>query len=320
MNRIDRLTAILIQLQSRRVVRAKDIADRFEISLRTVYRDIRALEEAGVPLLSEAGVGYSIMDGYRLPPVMFTRDEATAFLTAEKLVEKLTDPSTATSYKSALYKVKAVLQNSERDLLERADNHIEVLHRRRSFGSSLVEDTLQTLLKSTTERRVAHIRYRAMHSGEITERDIEPLGIFYNRGYWYSIAFCRLRNDYRDFRTDRITDIALIKQQFEDRHPDLKTYLEQRYRERDLQTIVIRVDKDTTKYLSESKYYNGFVSEVNKEDHVEMTFLYDWIGGFARWYLTFADHAEIVEPIELKDHISSIVSNITARLSTPGDK
>jgi predicted DNA-binding transcriptional regulator YafY len=94
MNRIDRISAILIQLQSRRVVKAGDIAERFNISLRTVYRDIKTLEEAGIPLIGEAGVGYSIMDGYRLPPVMFTREEATAFLTAEKFVEKLTDTTT----------------------------------------------------------------------------------------------------------------------------------------------------------------------------------------------------------------------------------
>ena len=89
MNRLDRISAILIQLQSRRVVKAADIADRFNISLRTVYRDIRSLEEAGIPLIGEAGVGYSLADGYRLPPVMFTREEATAFLTAEKFIEKL---------------------------------------------------------------------------------------------------------------------------------------------------------------------------------------------------------------------------------------
>src|SRR6516225_6370867 len=107
MNRIDRVTAILIQLQSRKIVKAQDIAERFSISLRTVYRDIRTLEEAGVPILGEAGIGYSIMEGYRLPPVMFAREEATAFLTAEKLVEKLTDPSTDASYKSAMFKVRA---------------------------------------------------------------------------------------------------------------------------------------------------------------------------------------------------------------------
>src|ERR1700756_4790949 len=127
MNRIDRISAILIQLQSRRVVKAGDIAERFNISLRTVYRDIRTLEEAGVPLIGEAGVGYSIMEGYRLPPVMFTTQEATAFLTAEKLIEKITDTSTVESYKSAMYKVRSVLRASEKDFLEKADQHIQVV-------------------------------------------------------------------------------------------------------------------------------------------------------------------------------------------------
>src|SRR6187397_1035701 len=107
MNRIDRVSAILIQLQSRRVVKAQDIADRFNISLRTVYRDIKALDEAGIPVTGEAGIGFSIMEGYRLPPVMFTREEATAFLTAEKLVEKLTDASTREIYQAAMFKIKS---------------------------------------------------------------------------------------------------------------------------------------------------------------------------------------------------------------------
>src|ERR1700741_4212443 len=102
MNRIDRVTAILIQLQSKRVVKAQEIADRFAISLRTVYRDIKTLDEAGIPIIGEAGIGYSIMEGYRLPPVMFTREEATALLTAEKLVEKLTDTSTQQTYQGAM--------------------------------------------------------------------------------------------------------------------------------------------------------------------------------------------------------------------------
>src|SRR5690606_29609387 len=106
MNRFDRITAILIQLQSKKVVKAQDLADRFGISLRTVYRDIRTLEEAGVPLYGEAGIGYSIVDGYRLPPVMFTREEATAFITAEKLMEKFTDASLKQHFTSAMYKVK----------------------------------------------------------------------------------------------------------------------------------------------------------------------------------------------------------------------
>lgn len=91
MNRLDRITAILIQLQSKRVIKAQEIADRFQISLRTVYRDIRSLEAAGIPITGEAGVGYSIMDGYRLPPIQFTKEEATTFLMASKIIEKYTD-------------------------------------------------------------------------------------------------------------------------------------------------------------------------------------------------------------------------------------
>ncbi len=91
---------MLIQLQSKRVVKAQEMADRFGISLRTVYRDVKTLEEAGIPVIGEAGIGYSIMEGYRLPPVMFTQEEATALLTAEKLVEKLTDASTRQVYQA----------------------------------------------------------------------------------------------------------------------------------------------------------------------------------------------------------------------------
>src|SRR6185312_6094803 len=148
MNRIDRLTAILIQLQSRRVVKAQDIAERFSISLRTVYRDIRTLEEAGIPLLGEAGVGYSIMDGYRLPPIMFTKEEATAFLTAEKLIEKFTDTSTEESYKSAMYKIKAVLRVTEKDYLENIDHHIEVLNNSHNPRNKSPHNPIQTILKS----------------------------------------------------------------------------------------------------------------------------------------------------------------------------
>src|ERR1700752_4537968 len=127
MNRIDRLAAILIQLQSRRLVKAQDIADKFSISLRTVYRDVRALEEAGVPVIGEAGAGYKLMEGYKLPPVMFNQDEASALLTGAKLVQSKTDAGIWKHYTSALDKIKAVLRISEKDHIEEIDEHVAVI-------------------------------------------------------------------------------------------------------------------------------------------------------------------------------------------------
>ena len=112
MNRIDRLAAILIQLQSRSLVKAQDIATKFSISLRTVYRDVKALEEAGVPVIGEAGSGYRLMEGYKLPPVMFNMDEATALLTASKLVQSKTDAGISKHYTAALDKIRAILRHS----------------------------------------------------------------------------------------------------------------------------------------------------------------------------------------------------------------
>src|SRR5258708_9409721 len=118
MNRIDRLTAILIQLQSKKIVKAEEISNRFEISLRTVYRDVKALMEAGVPIGSEAGKGYFIVDGYHLPPVMFSQEEASALLVAGKLVEKMTDESMLKSFESSLIEIKSVLSEVGKDHLE----------------------------------------------------------------------------------------------------------------------------------------------------------------------------------------------------------
>jgi predicted DNA-binding transcriptional regulator YafY len=98
MNRIDRLSAILIQLQSRPLTKSQQIADRFGISPRTVYRDIRALLDAGIPIIGSPGIGYSLVQGFKLPPLMFTQAEAIAFLTAEKLVNELTDLGSIEQY------------------------------------------------------------------------------------------------------------------------------------------------------------------------------------------------------------------------------
>jgi predicted DNA-binding transcriptional regulator YafY len=314
MNRIDRISAILIHLQSRKIVKAQDIADRFEISLRTVYRDIRTLEEAGIPLLGEAGLGYSIMDGYRLPPVMFTTEEATAFLTAEKLVEKFTDSATSNSYQSAMYKIKSVLKSSEKDYLEHLEAHIEVMENQYLPRDKNESSYLQQIMKSISGKNVLNMRYFSNHAQEYTERQIEPVGIFYQDSNWYLIAFCRLRNDYRHFRADRIAGMRDCGQKYEQQHPSLKSFLKQVKKEKELHSVIIHVPKNILRHLGDQKYYNGFISQKEFKDVLEMNFLTSSIEGFARWYMMFGDVAEIKTPEKLKVRVKEIAVNIGNKL------
>lgn len=313
MNRIDRIAAILIQLQSRRVVKASDIAERFGISLRTVYRDVKTLEEAGIPLIGEAGVGYSIMDGYRLPPVMFTREEATAFLTAEKFVENFTDPSTSANYRSAMYKVRAVLKNTEKELLEGMDDRIEVL-KTMARANVAPTDHIQTILHSIAQKKVLALNYFAQHSQELTKRYVEPVGIFYSASYWHLIAWCRLRNAYRDFRIDRIKNLLVTDDKYDAGHPTLKDYIAQTARDQDLERVVISVDKSVHSHLEHQKYYSGFVSERKVGNSIEMTFLTTSVEGFARWYMMFGERAEIIEPESLRARIKKMAEDILKKI------
>src|SRR5690554_2482552 len=176
MNRFDRVTAILIQLQSKKVIRAQDLAARFDVSMRTIYRDIKSLEEAGIPLYGEAGVGYSIADGYRLPPVMFTSEEAIALLTAEKLVEKLADTETARNYSAIMFKIRSVLKRKEKDVLEEIEENIVVRKRINPFRDKADLNFLPTILHSIARKQVLHIEYFSMYQQENSKRLIEPLG------------------------------------------------------------------------------------------------------------------------------------------------
>ncbi|MES2795918.1 MAG: HTH domain-containing protein, partial [Bacteroidota bacterium] len=169
MNRIERISAILIQLQSKKIVKAQEIADRFDISLRTVYRDIHSLEESGVPIIGEAGIGYSLMDGYRLPPIMFTKEEAMALITAEKLVEKFADNSIKTTYESALYKIKSVLKPIEKDNLNNLTNHIQIVQNQYDLRQDS-NSAIQNILKSIEGKTQIKINYFSNHSQENNER------------------------------------------------------------------------------------------------------------------------------------------------------
>lgn len=310
MNRIDRLTAILIQLQTKRIVKAEEISDRFEISLRTVYRDVKALMEAGVPIGSEAGKGYFIVDGYHLPPVMFNQEEASALLTAGKLVEKMTDDSIRNAYESALLKIKSVLNASEKDHLENLQSSIAVF-RKVDARPDIPNQHMAEIQRAISKRNVLSIGYFSSKQ-EHTTRFVEPIGIVYYSGKWHLIAWCRLRNSYRDFRTDMIRKLTITDETFDRRsHLTLQEYFNSLTKEHgDMMKVVVSFETNTARYTQSSRYYYGFVSEEDLGDRCRMTFLIGNMRSFCRWLMMYGKDAEIESPDELKETMGEMVEEL----------
>jgi predicted DNA-binding transcriptional regulator YafY len=305
MNRVDRLLALILLLQSKRVITADEMARHFELSVRTIYRDLDALGEAGVPIAAEAGVGYSLVKGYHLPPVMFTAEEASALSTGGQLVAHLTDSSLSKHMDSALLKIRSVLPANHRDYLDRLERSTAVVARSTNGVPNLAGDTLIPIQRAIAERRVLAMEYEGGQRREITRREAEPLGLLYYADRWHVIAYCRLRRDFRDFRTDRIRKLQLLGEQFVG-HADfsLKRYLESTVKDAERQTARVRFAAGVMDRVRR-EWYCGLVEEQAERDAVIVTLLVyslEWLTG---WLLSFGASAMVIAPDRLKHLVTA---------------
>lgn len=304
MNRIDRLMATILLLQGRRVITAEDIANHFEISLRTVYRDIAALSEGGVPIVAEAGVGYSLMNGYSMPPVMFTPEEASALFMGGELVEHLTDPSLQAQMRSALLKIRSVLPRTHQDQLDRLKNTTALMiNAPTAKGTSLA--VLTELQNALARRRVLAMRYQTKGEGEPTRREVEPLGLIFYSDFWHLIAYCRLRQDFRDFRTDRIAELSLRTEPCPPR-PDfsVRDYVNSWRDKFQNVEIQVKVAKPAAERFRRA-WPGGVTDEKPAKDGVLMTVLADECDWLVNWLVGFGTAVEVVSPGSLREKLAS---------------
>lgn len=210
MNRIDRLFGIMTLLQSKSFVTSEAIEARFSISIRTVYRDIRSLCDLGHPIGFEPNKGYFVVQGYFLPPVSFTTEEANAFLLMETLVASFADQSISRHYSTALNKVKAVLKLSQKEKVEDLQHNIRLQVPQR-FQSDF--EYLATLQTAISKKHILEMDYSS-NKEEVTTRRVEPIGLIFYAFSWHLIAWCHLRQDYRDFKVSRIRRINETGQPF----------------------------------------------------------------------------------------------------------
>ncbi|MBN9297695.1 MAG: YafY family transcriptional regulator [Filimonas sp.] len=201
MNRIDRLMGILTVLQSKKYSTAEFISEKFDISVRTVYRDVKALNEIGVPVSFEAPKGYFIVQGYFLPPLMFTTEEANALILLATLAERFSDKSIAKQSESALHKIKAVLRHYDKEKVEHLASQIDIYIPETERSEN---GWLMGIQDAIANKRVLEIQY-VDNKGNSTTREIEPIGLVFYTMQWHLFAWCRMRKEYRDFKVRQIT-------------------------------------------------------------------------------------------------------------------
>ena len=216
MRRADRLFHIIQLIRGRRLTTAAFLARRLEVSERTVYRDVADLQHQGVPIDGEAGVGYRLGAGFELPPLMFSQDEAKALVASVRLAQTWLDPVLAREAENALGKILSVLPTAVRTAAE----SLAVYAPMTSMGDQAKQaiQALQAARESVHARRKLRITYRDV-AGSTSERVVRPLGCFFWGKVWTLAAWCESRNDFRNFRIDRIESLTPLEDRFRD-EPD----------------------------------------------------------------------------------------------------
>jgi len=223
MSQLSRLISILTLLKSKRLLTATELAQKYEVSVRTIYRDIRKLEEAGVPVVPIEGRGYSLGDGYTVAPVQFTEKQANALITAQHLVSQTNDASFVEDFKEALTKIKSVFRTSIQQKSELLHSKIHIFD---TNYENISSNALSGIQLAITNFNYVEINYQKANDPNISFRKIEPYAFYATNHKWILIAWCHLRNDYRAFRIDRIQHFKILQDKFEDRKFNLQTYFQ----------------------------------------------------------------------------------------------
>lgn len=298
MNRIDRLMAMVVMLQSQKVVTGKEMAAHFEVSLRTIYRDINAICEAGIPVAAEAGVGYSILEGYHLPPVMFSEEEASALYLAALLTRNFSDKSVEKPVESALQKIQSVLPTSTREKLSSIRNNTHLLSKK-YIHKDFRDDVILTVQQAITEKRVLKIEYYVASQDRYNQREIEPLALIHYASSWHIIAYCRLRKAMRDFRTDRIAKIEMHAVTFKPKQePVVEKYLSYfDHTQADIEVIAMVKKNAEHAFLERLPQFN---SRKVQGEWVEISFLTDNLFWLIPIFFSFPNAVKVVQPTQLK--------------------
>src|SRR6266581_6083251 len=326
MNRTDRLLAIVLELQGKGKQRAEDLAATFETCKRTIYRDIQALGEAGVPIVSIPGLGYSLMKGYFLPPLSFTTDEATMLLLGSDLMAQSFDAQYRSAALSASRKIEGVLPEKLREEVRYLQDSI------RFVTTDAMEQPIETekllqLRRAILQRSTIRFRYFTRHPSPTAEierksesgvpthhhtstaptapaqstREADPYGLVHFLNAWHVIAYCHMRQDIRNFRLDRIDDLVLLPKTFQ--RPANFKMGESQSGQRRRMLVRVLFDNEVARWVRESRFYY-ITSEEETPEGLLVILKPHQESEVLQWLLSWGSHVRVLEPETLRKRIA----------------
>jgi predicted DNA-binding transcriptional regulator YafY len=315
-NRTERLFALILLLQNKPNMSARNLADHFGVSRRTIFRDLRALTESGVPLTYAEGGGYEILDGYQLPPLMLSAREAATLLIGAGFAKLQPDRSLSQDADQVALKILSVLPREVRGYVEQLQEStvLDPFWQHAATGS---EDEPQgrwyDLSEAVSRQRRVLMEYATAGRDEATRRTIDPLGLVYYTDHWNLIAFDHLRGGVRNFRLDRILKMHMLSERFEPPvNFDLNAYLVEKGTS--LKNERVRIVFDERSYLWAKRSMPARAVEERRDGgSVEVTFDFENMDYVARWLLRFGAGARVLAPEGLLNEVRRLALGIVAQ-------
>ena len=304
MRQMDRRLLILMRLREEKAVRAADLAEECECSLRTVYRDIDALSQAGVPVAAMPGEGYRMVPGYHLPPVAFTAEEAVQLLLGSDLATGLGTADQREAARAAAAKVEAVLSPATRAEVERLRERIKVSR----WMMREPSPWLPLLQQAVLQDRVLFLRYHSFSPDEITERKVEAHSLVFYGNDWHVLAYCRLREGLRDFRASRIREAQLLPEAF----TRMDFSGEQDERNRPATEVRVFIDAATVPWARETTAF-GFEREEHVEGGSVFVFYATDLRRLLPWLLSWGGAARVLTPPEVAGRVRKEAETMLTR-------
>ncbi len=314
-NRTERLFATILLLQNRPHMSSRDLAEHFGVSRRTIFRDLRALSESGVPLTYAEGGGYEILEGYQLPPLMLSARQAATLLIGTEFMKLQSDASLREDADQVALKIRSVLPREVREYIDRLKDRT-VLDPYWLHAVQLEEEEegrWYKLSEAVARQRSVIMEYYVESRDELTRRQVDPLGLVYYTDHWNLIAHDHLRSGIRNFRLDRIRSMHVLMERFEwPEGFDLAQHLEERGAGTANARIVVRFSKRAYRRARQA-IPAKIEEERTRGDEVEVTFYFENLKYVASWLLRYGAEAYVVEPEALRGHVRALVEEMTAR-------